>query len=76
MNGLFLDEDEVAVLTGIKMGRGGMSRGERQIAALRTMGIPFYKNAIGRPIIARSLFEHHQGAPPPAPKWLPKVLKP
>jgi len=57
MSGLFLEEAEVAILMGIKIGRGGLSRSQRQIAALRTMGIPFHVNAVGRPIVARSLFE-------------------
>jgi hypothetical protein len=75
MAGLFLDDEEIAFLTGIRIGRGGVSRGERQIAALRTMGIPFYKNALGRPIVARSTFEHRPAVPPPVARWTPQVLK-
>lgn len=77
MGGLFLDADELATLTGVKMGRGGLSRSQRQVAALRTMGILFYVNAIGRPIVARSLFEQqlHPVVQAPASRWRPAVLQ-
>lgn len=43
----FLDADEVAILTGRKMKT-------RQIEALRKMAIPFFVNALGYAVVARS----------------------
>lgn len=46
-NRLFLDDDELAELTGRKLRR-------LQIDALRSMLIPFRVNAIGRPVVTRA----------------------
>jgi len=64
----FLNNDEVATLTGRK------SKG-RQIDSLRKMGIPFWVNAIGHPVIARSAIESKPSAAPQKPAWVPKVLQ-
>jgi len=72
----FLSAEEVAELTEIRMGRGGMTREELQIEWLRTSGIPFWTSARGRPIIARTAIEGRQvsAAEQPKKKWQPKVL--
>lgn len=53
----FLTPDEIKELTGIKIGKSGERREALQAAALRAMKIPFYVNAIGRPIVTRSTIE-------------------
>lgn len=73
MTPLFLTCDEVRELTGIKTGKFGKRREELQAAALRTMKIPFYVNAAGRPIVSRAVIEggtqHNTEAA--RPKWEP-----
>ena len=64
---MFLGTDEVAFLT-------GRYRKTKQIQQLRAMGIPFYVNASGHPIVARvvlagSRSELYQ------PRWTPAVAK-
>ena len=69
---LFLTPDEIKELTGIKQGKKGKSREALQAAALRTMRIPFYVNAVGKPIVARAVIEgstHKKEAE--APAWEP-----
>ena len=40
------------------------------------MGIPFWINAINKPIVARAIIEgRKQTVEPPKPKWVPNVLK-
>jgi hypothetical protein len=48
-----------------------------QIEALRTMGIPFFINGIGRPVVARSAVEGRKvaAAVPKKQAWVPDVLK-
>ncbi|MBU9308325.1 DUF4224 domain-containing protein [Burkholderia multivorans] len=53
----FLSSDEVAELSGIKTGRNGKTREQLQIAWLRSAGVPFWTNARGRPIVARSAID-------------------
>lgn len=72
MSTMFLEEDEVAVLTGRKFK-------SRQVDQLRRMGVPFFVNALGRAIVARAAIEG-RGMPaaasaPPKQPWVPKVLK-
>lgn len=75
MSDTFLSSDEIAELTGIRMGRRGMTREELQVEWLRTSGIPFWTNARGRPVIARAAIEGRQAsAEQPKKKWQPKVL--
>jgi hypothetical protein len=45
-----------------------------QIDQLRTMGIPFYVNATGRPVVVRSNLEGKKDAPQ-RPKWQSPVLR-
>jgi hypothetical protein len=68
MSDTFLTKGEIAELTGRKYVR-------LQIEALRKMGLPFF-NAIGRPVIARSVIEgRREKVEPPKPKWVPNVLR-
>lgn len=65
---MFLSVDEVAFLTGCKLK-------SRQIAALRTMGIPFFVNAAGRPVVTRVAVEGKQTVDSvPVSRWSPGVL--
>jgi hypothetical protein len=50
----FLSSEEMAELSGIRSGRKGKTREQLQIEWLRSSGIPFWTNARGRPIVARS----------------------
>lgn len=68
MRPLFLDAAELRTLT-------GSARAAHQIEQLRRMGVPFWINRAGRPIVACSAVE---GAGPPADKpassWQPAAL--
>lgn len=64
---MFLTPDELAALTGRKVRR-------LQVEQLRTMGIPFYVNAVGRAVVVRSVLEGSKEQQPRA-KWQPKVLQ-
>lgn len=70
MTHMFLTKDEMAILTGRKL-KG------HQIEALRKMGIPFFVNAIGHPIVARTAIEGGGKAAPKPPKreWEPRVFR-
>lgn len=70
MSTTFLERDEIKALT-------GRSYVKLQIAALTKMGIPFFVNDIGRPVVTRSAIEGRTGAiAAPAKKaWVPRVLK-
>lgn len=64
----FLSDDDVATLTGRKVRK-------LQAEQLKKMGIPFYLNAVGRPVVARSIVEGRaQVAAAPAARWQPSVL--
>lgn len=56
MSSTFLDKDEVAILTGRKSKL-------KQVEQLRKMGLPFWINAVGAPIIPRSAIEGKAPAP-------------
>lgn len=69
MAGTFLDRDEIKALT-------GRSYLRLQIAALTKMGIPFFVNDVGRPVVARSVVEGRAAtAPAPKKKWVSNALK-
>ncbi|SCX92302.1 protein of unknown function [Nitrosospira sp. Nl5] len=65
---MFLTPDEIAKLTGRKVRR-------LQVEQLRTMGIPFYVNAVGRPVVVRSILESKKEPAQPRERWQPKVLR-
>ncbi|UQV48120.1 DUF4224 domain-containing protein [Janthinobacterium lividum] len=65
----FLGADDVVMLTGRKVKR-------LQVEALRNMGIPFFVNAIGRPVVARTAVEGKTAASPQEkPAWQPPGLR-
>ena len=64
---LFLKKDEIIELTDRKM------KGQ-QIEALRNMGLPFFVNATGHPVVARCAIEGRELPAPTQRKWTPKVL--
>lgn len=70
MSSTFLSRDEIKDLT-------GRSYLRLQIAALAKMGIPFFVNDVGRPVVARSNVEKRSGPLPQAPKkkWKSNALK-
>lgn len=69
MTQMFLTKEELAILTGRKLK-------SYQIEALRRMGIPFFVNAIGHPIVARTAIEGgNKAASEPKPKWTSPMLK-
>lgn len=74
---MFLSEEEMVELSGIAVGRSGLTKHELQCAFLRQAGIPFIQNARGRPIVARAYFESTKISPPPAAQkatWQPGVM--
>ena len=68
---IFLPPDELATLTGIRSGRRGKTREERQIDALKKMKIPHYVNAARRPVVARAVIEGASSKPPQEQGWEP-----
>lgn len=69
MSSTFLERDEIKELT-------GRTKVALQIAQLAKMGIPFFVNAVGRPVVTRSAIEGRGAPVAAAPKkaWMPKVL--
>ncbi|HEV2612497.1 MAG TPA: DUF4224 domain-containing protein [Noviherbaspirillum sp.] len=61
MSAVFLEESEIVVLTGRKIK-------SKQIEALRKMGLPFFVNAVGKPIVTRSAAEGRKEQQMPT-KW-------
>ena len=66
-SGAFLTPDELVVLT-------GFHRKGRQVEQLRRMGIAFYVNGCGRPVVARSSIEG-SAAGASLCAWTPSVAK-
>lgn len=70
MSNMFLSKEDMRQLT-------GRAQRSPQIEALKRMGVPFYVNATGWAIVARSAVEGRAAAPAaPQPKkaWAPRVL--
>jgi Domain of unknown function (DUF4224) len=70
MKDTFLCSQELVVLTGRKVK-------SKQIDALRRMGVVFFVNALGKPVVARSAVEGRSEAPTQRsvrPSWQPRVL--
>lgn len=61
---MFLTANELRELT-------GFTRRSRQIAQLRQMGIAFWINGAGRPVVPRAVIEGRKTAPQPAKTWEP-----
>ena len=64
---MFLNPDELALLT-------GFHRKGRQVEQLRRMGIAFYVNGYGRPVVARAAIEGSAAVTSPR-RWTPSVVK-
>ena len=64
---MFLNRDELALLTGFR-------RKGRQVEQLRRMGVTFYVNGCGRPIVARTAIEGRTDGTSPL-VWTPSVVK-
>lgn len=66
----FLSANDVAELTGRKFK-------SLQIKALRQMGLPFYVNAAGHPVVAQSVIDARISVvtEPVKATWVPRVLK-
>jgi len=67
MSASFLDSEEIAELTGRKIK-------SKQIEALRKMGIPYFVNATGHPVVTRNAIEGKKEEPQQR-KWTPNVLR-
>lgn len=70
----FLNAYEIAALTGIKGGRGGRSKHALQIDQMRKMGLPFWINAAGKPVVARAAIEGRTIATLAPEEWRPAVV--
>lgn len=64
----FLSTDEICALTGRKMKT-------KQIEALRKMGLPFWVNAIGRPVVTVAAVEGRKEAPQEKTWVMPRINK-
>ena len=60
----FLNYDDVAALTGRKTK-------SKQIEALRKMGLPFWVNAVGKPVVTISAVEGNRRDAMPKRTWSP-----
>ena len=70
MADVFLSTQELVQLTGRKVK-------SKQIDALRKMGIPFFVNALGHPVVARVAVEgrgQNSGERVSRPSWKPRVV--
>lgn len=70
MSDTFLSKDDVRHLT-------GRAQRNSQIEALRRMGVPFFVNATGWAIVARTAIEGRAPVPSAAVQkkpWVPRVL--
>ena len=65
MPNMFLTKEELAVLTGRKMK-------SKQVEVLRRMGLPFWVNAAGHPVVSVAAIEgRREEIPKPVKVWLP-----
>lgn len=74
---MFLTPIEIVQLTGIRGGRKGLTRAQRQVEALKSMSIPCHVNAAGRPVVARAVIEGAAKAQieSAARDWQPAVMR-
>ena len=71
MSTLFLSPEEVAELTGVRIGKKGRTREQLQSAELRRLKIPHYVNVAGRVVVARAMIEGSAAAEQPRARWEP-----
>lgn len=67
MLSLFLDANDIAALTGCKLKA-------RQIEQLKKMGLPFWVNAAGRPVVPRSAIDGQKMVEQDK-SWTPRPLR-
>lgn len=67
-----LTPQEIADLTDIRTGKGGKTREQRQVEALRKMKIPYFVSAIGRPKVSRAVIDGGKEAKP-VDSWSPSL---
>lgn len=65
---LFLSAEDLHTLT-------GFSVKAKQIEQLRKMGVPFFVNGCGRPVVAVSVVEGRKQEIQPQQGWKPAVLQ-
>ena len=63
----FLSDDELRSLT-------GFHRKVKQVAQLRLMGVPFWVNGRGRPVVPRSVIEGNATSSHTR-RWAPALIK-
>lgn len=72
---LFLTDEEVAELTGIKRGSAGKTKAQLQCEYLRAAFVPFIPNVMGEPKISRDFINHvSKEKPKAATSWKPATL--
>lgn len=71
---LFLTQEEIDELSGIKRGRNGLSRDARQCQFLREHGIPFIANFKGAPKVCVSAIQGGKQSKS-NDSWQPRVLQ-
>ena len=67
MSTLFLEDDELAKLTGYKFK-------SKQIEWLKAAAIPFRVNATGHPVVTRGAIEGRKEEPAQPQRWAPRVV--
>ncbi|WP_017454546.1 DUF4224 domain-containing protein [Herbaspirillum rubrisubalbicans] len=79
MSNLFLDDESLDRLTGIRRGstRAGVKRSKYQLQAafLREAGIPFISNARGQPVVLVSAVESRRSTEAPKQAWQPAAIR-
>ena len=68
MSNMFLSQDDLVALTGRRIK-------SKQIEALRRMGLPFWVNAVGKPVVSVTAIEGRKADIPkkPEPTWEPNL---
>ena len=75
MNSLFLTNDEVADLTGIKRGHHGKTKAQLQCEHLARVGVPYRPNRLGEPKVSREYINYStKQEVKPAANWQPAIL--
>ena len=70
---LFLTDNEMAELTGIKRGHHGISKAQLQCQYLREKGISFFQNIKGEPKVPRSQIDGSKQES--STTWQPSILQ-
>ncbi|MEO8021118.1 DUF4224 domain-containing protein [Polaromonas sp.] len=71
MSDTLLTPAEVAELTGVKIGKNGLTREQLQAQALKAMNIPHYVNARDEPKVVRAVLEGGKPEPKKKAAWEP-----